>query len=38
MIHKTGGSRESCCRVLVEAYAHGVVPVVEDDYGSPSSW
>jgi glycosyltransferase involved in cell wall biosynthesis len=32
MIHKTGGSRESYCRVLVEAYAHGVVPIVEDDF------
>jgi hypothetical protein len=32
MIHKTGGSRESYCRVVVEAYAHGVVPIVEDDY------
>ena len=35
MIHKTGGSRESYCRVLVEAYAHGVVPIVEDDYAFP---
>ena len=32
MVHKTGGSRESYCRVVVEAYAHGVVPIVEDDY------
>ena len=29
MIHKTGGSRESYCRVLIEAYAYGVVPIVE---------
>lgn len=35
MIHKTGGSRESYCRVLVEAYAHGVVPIVENDYAFP---
>lgn len=35
MIHKTGGSRESYSRVLVEAYAHGVVPIVERDYAFP---
>ncbi len=35
MIHKTGGSRESYCRVLVEAYAHGVVPIVEHDFAFP---
>lgn len=35
MIHKTGGSRESYCRVLVEAYAHGVVPIVERDFAFP---
>jgi glycosyltransferase involved in cell wall biosynthesis len=35
MIHKTGGSRESYCRVLVEAYAHGVVPIVERNYAFP---
>jgi hypothetical protein len=35
MIHKTGGSRESYGRVLVEAYAHGVVPIVERDYAFP---
>ena len=35
MIHKTGGSRESYCRVLIEAYAHGVVPIVENDYAFP---
>jgi len=35
MVHKTGGSRESYCRVLVEAYAHGVVPIVERDYAFP---
>lgn len=35
MIHKTGGSRESYCRVLIEAYAHGVVPIVEADYAFP---
>lgn len=35
MIHKTGTSRESYCRVLVEAYAHGTVPIVESDYAFP---
>jgi hypothetical protein len=35
LIHKTGGSRESYCRVVVEAYAHGVVPIVEDDFAFP---
>ena len=35
MVHKTGGSRESYCRVVVEAYAHGVVPIVEADYALP---
>ena len=35
MIHKTGTSRESYCRVLVEAYAHGVVPIVEADFAFP---
>jgi hypothetical protein len=35
MIHRTGGSRESYCRVLIEAYAHGVVPIVENDFAFP---
>jgi hypothetical protein len=35
MVHKTGGSRENYPRVLLEAYAHGVVPIVEDAYGLP---
>ena len=35
MIHKTGGSRESYCRVLVEAMAHGIVPLVERNYAFP---
>jgi glycosyltransferase involved in cell wall biosynthesis len=35
MIHKTGGSRESYSRVLLEAYAHGVVPIVERDFAFP---
>lgn len=35
MIHKTGGSRESHSRVLLEAYAHGVVPIVERAYAFP---
>jgi hypothetical protein len=32
LIHKTGGSRESYGRIIPEAYAHYVVPIVEDDY------
>lgn len=35
MIHKTGGSRESYCRVLIEAMAHGIVPLVEREYAFP---
>ena len=35
MMHKTGGSRESSSRVLFEAYAHGVVPIVERDFAFP---
>lgn len=35
MIHKTGGSRESYCRVLVEAMAHGIVPLIERNYAFP---
>jgi glycosyltransferase involved in cell wall biosynthesis len=33
LIHKTGGSRENWPRVILESYAHGVVPIVERDYG-----
>ena len=35
MIHKTGGSRESYCRVFIEAMAHGIVPLVERNYAFP---
>ncbi len=35
MIYKTGGSRESYCRAVIEAYAHHVVPIVERDYAFP---
>lgn len=35
MVHKTGGSRENYPRVLLEAYAHGVVPIVERAYSFP---
>jgi glycosyltransferase involved in cell wall biosynthesis len=35
LIHKTGGSRESFCRAVVEAYAYHVVPIVERDYAFP---
>ena len=35
IIHKTGGSRESYCRIVPEAYAAGVPLVVEDDFAFP---
>lgn len=35
MLHKTGGSRENAPRILFEAYAHGVVAVVEHDFAFP---
>jgi glycosyltransferase involved in cell wall biosynthesis len=35
IIHKTGGSRESYCRIVPEAYAYGVPVIVEDDYAFP---
>lgn len=35
MLHKTGGSRESFGRVILEAYCSGVIPIVEDDYAMP---
>ena len=35
LIHKTGGSRESYCRSLVEAMAAGVPAIVERDYAFP---
>jgi len=35
VVHKTGGSRESYCRIIVECYAHGVVPIVENDFAFP---
>ena len=35
IIHKTGGSRESYCRIVPEAYASGVPLVVEDDFAFP---
>jgi hypothetical protein len=36
LVHKTGGSRESYGRMVVESYAHGVVPIVEDDFAFPN--
>ena len=36
VIHKTGFSRESYGRFVIESYAHGVVPIVEDDYAFPA--
>jgi glycosyltransferase involved in cell wall biosynthesis len=35
IIHKTGGSRESYCRIVPEAYAAGVPIIVEDNYAFP---
>lgn len=35
LIHKTGGSRESYCRVVPECYSRGVPVIVEDDYAFP---
>jgi glycosyltransferase involved in cell wall biosynthesis len=35
IIHKTGGSRESYCRIVPEAYAYGVPLIVERDYAFP---
>jgi intein/homing endonuclease len=35
IIHKTGGSRESYCRIVPEAYAYGVPVITEDDYAFP---
>jgi glycosyltransferase involved in cell wall biosynthesis len=35
LIHKTGGSRESYCRIVPEAYGYGVPVIVEDDYAFP---
>jgi hypothetical protein len=35
IIHKTGGSRESYCRIVPEAYAYGVPMIVEKDYAFP---
>lgn len=35
LIHKTGGSRESFCRVVPECYSRGIPVIVEDDYAFP---
>lgn len=35
IIHKTGGSRESYCRIVPESYAFGTPIIVEDDYAFP---
>ena len=35
ILHKTGGSRESYCRIVPEAYAYGVPIIVEDDFAFP---
>ena len=35
LIHKTGGSRESYCRAVVEAMASGVPVIVENDFAFP---
>ena len=36
VVHKTGFSRESYGRFVVECYASGVVPIVEDAYAFPT--
>lgn len=36
ILHKTGGSRESYCRIVPEAFEAGVVMVVENDYAFPN--
>jgi hypothetical protein len=36
VIHKTGGSRESYCRIVPECYAAGVPIIAEDDYAFPT--
>ncbi|MFM7796880.1 MAG: glycosyltransferase, partial [Candidatus Nitrosotenuis sp.] len=35
LIHKTGGSRESFGRTILESYCSGVIPIVEDNYAMP---
>lgn len=35
LLHKTGGSRESYCRVVPEAYAHGVAVITENNFAFP---
>ena len=35
IVHKTGGSRESYCRICPEAYAYGVPFICEDDFAFP---
>jgi glycosyltransferase involved in cell wall biosynthesis len=35
LVHRTGGSRENYPRVIMEALAHGAVPIVENAYGLP---
>jgi glycosyltransferase involved in cell wall biosynthesis len=35
IVHKTGGSRESYCRICPESYAYGVPFICEDDFAFP---
>ena len=35
ILHKTGGSRESYCRIVPEAYAAGTVVIAENDFAFP---
>lgn len=35
ILHKTGGSRESYCRIVPECYAHGTVMIAENDFAFP---
>jgi len=35
ILHKTGGSRESYCRIVPECYAHGTVMIAENNFAFP---
>lgn len=35
ILHKTGGSRESYCRIVPECYAHGTVMIAENAFAFP---
>ena len=35
ILHKTGGSRESYCRIVPECYAHGTIMIAENSFAFP---